>query len=136
MKNNELKHHGIKGQKWGVRRFQNEDGTLTDKGTARAQRDLKKLAKLKSKYEAEKLVKGWRRDTSAINEYRQMAEQYVKKLEKRYSNMSIKDIHISDPEVRNGRVFVGTALGYSGNEDGGYPLFQVTAGHWTKIKGE
>ena len=30
-----LAHHGIKGQKWGVRRFQNEDGTLTDAGKAR-----------------------------------------------------------------------------------------------------
>lgn len=28
-------HHGIKGQKWGVRRFQNEDGTLTAEGKAR-----------------------------------------------------------------------------------------------------
>ena len=27
---NELYHYGVKGQKWGVRRFQNEDGTLTD----------------------------------------------------------------------------------------------------------
>lgn len=30
-----LAHHGVKGQKWGVRRFQNVDGTLTDKGRKR-----------------------------------------------------------------------------------------------------
>ena len=30
-----LMHHGIKGQKWGVRRFQNEDGSLTSAGKAR-----------------------------------------------------------------------------------------------------
>lgn len=32
---NELYHHGIKGQKWGIRRYQNEDGTLTEKGKKR-----------------------------------------------------------------------------------------------------
>ena len=30
----ELYHHGIKGQKWGVRRYQNPDGTLTAEGQA------------------------------------------------------------------------------------------------------
>lgn len=30
-----LEHHGIKGQKWGIRRFQNEDGTLTNAGRKR-----------------------------------------------------------------------------------------------------
>ena len=32
---NELYHHGIKGQKWGVRRFTNEDGSLTPAGEER-----------------------------------------------------------------------------------------------------
>lgn len=32
---NELYHHGIKGQKWGVRRFQNKDGSLTNAGRER-----------------------------------------------------------------------------------------------------
>lgn len=33
--NTELYHFGIKGQKWGVRRFQNEDGSLTKEGIKR-----------------------------------------------------------------------------------------------------
>lgn len=54
----ELYHYGIKGQKWGIRRFQNEDGTLTTAGkdhyrTGNLQRELnkadRKLAKFKMK---------------------------------------------------------------------------------------
>lgn len=33
---NELSHHGVKGQKWGVRRYQNKDGSLTYAGKQRA----------------------------------------------------------------------------------------------------
>ena len=30
-----LAHHGVKGQKWGIRRYQNEDGSYTDEGKRR-----------------------------------------------------------------------------------------------------
>ena len=41
---NELQHHGIKGQKWGVRRYQNKDGTLTTAGKKRFERDQRENA--------------------------------------------------------------------------------------------
>ena len=34
-KQNYIQHHGILGQRWGVRRFQNEDGSLTVDGAKR-----------------------------------------------------------------------------------------------------
>lgn len=32
---NELYHYGVKGQKWGIRRYQNPNGTLTEEGKVR-----------------------------------------------------------------------------------------------------
>ena len=48
----ELYHHGIKGQKWGVRRFQNKDGSVTPAGEKRyyvGGNDQRKPAKSKKK---------------------------------------------------------------------------------------
>lgn len=66
----ELYHHGIKGQRWGFRRFQNRDGTLTAAGrkrkglieTVKNRRKMKKLraAKVKKqqeRVEREKIIK-------------------------------------------------------------------------------
>ena len=39
---NELYHHGVKGQKWGVRRYQNPDGTLTKAGKKKYLKDMYK----------------------------------------------------------------------------------------------
>ena len=38
---NELYHHGALGLKWGVRKYQNKDGSLTDAGKKRYDRDVK-----------------------------------------------------------------------------------------------
>lgn len=38
LKPDELQHHGVKGMRWGVRRYQNYDGTLTAKGEARLEK--------------------------------------------------------------------------------------------------
>ncbi len=40
-----LAHHGIKGQKWGIRRYQNEDGSLTPAGQRRLEKKDAKWAK-------------------------------------------------------------------------------------------
>lgn len=41
METNEMIHSGIKGMRWGVRRYQNEDGTLTEAGRKRYTRDVR-----------------------------------------------------------------------------------------------
>ena len=43
--NGELYHHGILGQKWGIRRFQNKDGTLTSAGKQRYNVDIETAKK-------------------------------------------------------------------------------------------
>lgn len=65
MNERELYHHGIKGQKWGIRRYQNPDGTLTALGRKR-QGDYEK-----AKEEARsKLLRS--SDASEIYEYKDL----------------------------------------------------------------
>lgn len=55
IKDDELEHFGIKGMKWGIRRYQNQDGTLTEAGKKRYG-SVEKLEQVKARNERYKQV--------------------------------------------------------------------------------
>lgn len=96
--NGDLYHHGVKGQKWGVRRFQNTDGSLTPAGKAKLKKyketELKALAKrhLKTADRDEKrLEKLTNKVNKAIDEHGNKSKQ-AQRASKRYFNEKARQV--------------------------------------------
>lgn len=79
-------HHGILGQKWGIRRFQNKDGSLTSAGKARANRrekvSIKDMsdAELQAKLDRARLENQYRDQLRYANRGRRFLEGSSKDL--------------------------------------------------------
>lgn len=85
----ELYHHGILGMKWGVRRYQNKDGSLTPAGKKRYDRNEIRTAKKAYKTERRKAVA--KRGEYSDTDLRKKVERL--RLEKEYRELTNSEIH-------------------------------------------
>lgn len=138
-----LTHHGILGQKWGVRRYQNEDGSLTPAGRRHLQRmDKKWVRKNEKKIYNETYAKSKAEMKDFIkNELNPNIRKYNKngKISAAYANAYSRKLaqlmnkNVADLESPSGKVVryvamrgemrVATALA-----DAGYDMSQVRSG--------
>ena len=87
MDNNELTHWGIPGMKWGVRRYQNKDGTLTDKGKKRYNKEMEKLKAeekiLKAKARAQAKIDKLEAKRKEVEELKKSTSEKQKEINKK-----------------------------------------------------
>lgn len=84
-----LQHHGILGQKWGVRRFQNKDGSLTAAGKRREQRHKGDEISKRLYKKADSLNITEKSNDKAVQKWQQLmrdSDQLRSDYTKRYSN--------------------------------------------------
>lgn len=107
MDNNELMHHGILGMKWGVRRYQNKDGSLTPAGKRRVQTG--EIGK--SSDSAVSSASSYKRSVKEMSDSELRDKISRLELEKRYKDLSKSS---EQAKTSKGRAFVMDVLEKSG----------------------
>ena len=87
--NDFIMHYGIKGMKWGIRRYQNEDGTLTEAGKKRAAKQEMRRVNKAAKEDRKQAY------TNRRNLSDDEIQQRVRRLEqeKRFKSLTEEDIN-------------------------------------------
>ena len=86
-----IAHHGIQGQKWGVRRFQNPDGSLTDEGRRRLGYDDNRV--FKDEWKQDRVIAKGTKTTRVMKVNPDNYEYYEDpKLVKKYRDIALKDL--------------------------------------------
>ena len=105
---NELYHHGINGQRWGFRRFQNEDGSLTPEGELRYNQGKQKAARGKAaemyktkKYKAKLALKQEKQKVKDAAALAKTAKKEQAKLNAEDRVIKKKAKNMTDEELRN-----------------------------------
>ena len=102
MYSNELYHHGIKGMKWGIRRYQNKDGSLTAKGKAMASKKYKKYMNRANQEvnTTENYVKAYNRAADKMNNG--LIDKYNRDYDKKLGAKAKDHDFLNDKEYENG----------------------------------
>ena len=109
MENSQLYHHGILGMKWGVRRFQNKDGSLTSAGKRHLEQNSKAKQGNNKKKKGHTTNKGKSINELSDDELRKRINRL--ELEKRYEALSKKE---QKAKMFDGKRFVTQVLENSG----------------------
>ena len=106
--NNELYHHGIKNMKWGIRRFQNKDGSLTPAGKKRYDKEVAKLKAEKKKLRNEISVQKKADKLKQLEKERDALKAQSKNLKKNSKTTTQEDKQAETIEQKRERLLKST----------------------------